>query len=296
MKILTAVLLFGAAVCLSGWAVLRLHELGLHPMRKMAEWMRRCSVLEVALVAIMAAGPIYRAGSKTNGVPDRSGENVKCKIENVKLGDAPMIVPASTETGILHSTFYTLHSHTNSDWLAFGGYKDWFYLGDGGWCFRFGSNLVERVTVFSCGEIASAPFGASNRISLLGIPLSIVPAANWHLLTPKRSLFWHAATPSNSLLLTWENALANRDTNQPVTVQAELFPDGAAAFRYDFSGIGDISALSNAVSQEPYGQFATHLRQQFHITANGTVSITKHGSVVARGTNDVTTLNGVIQQ
>ena len=52
----------------------------------------------------------------------------------------------------------------------------------------------------------------------------------------------------------------------------------------------------NVVSQEPYGQFATHIRQQFHITANGTVSITKHGSEVVRGTNDVTMLNGVVQQ
>ena len=52
----------------------------------------------------------------------------------------------------------------------------------------------------------------------------------------------------------------------------------------------------NVVSQEPYGQFATHIRQQFHITANGTVSITKHGGEVVRGTNDVTMLNGVVQQ
>ena len=36
---------------------------------------------------------------------------------------------------------------TNSDWLAFGGYEDWFYLDGGGWCFRFGSNLVERLTL-----------------------------------------------------------------------------------------------------------------------------------------------------
>ena len=33
------------------------------------------------------------------------------------------------------------------------------------------------MTVFSCGEISPAPYDASNRISLLGLPLSIVPAA-----------------------------------------------------------------------------------------------------------------------
>ena len=104
--------------------------------------------------------------------------------------------------------------------------------------------------MFSCGEISPAPYDASNRISLLGLPLSIVPAANWHLIAGNeeqgtgnyqlpttnyqlKSLFWHSETPSNTLLLTWQNALVNRDTNLPVTVQAELFPDGAAAFRYD---------------------------------------------------------------
>ena len=60
---------------------------------------------------------------------------------------------------------------TNLGWLAFGGYEDWFYLDGGGWCFRFGSNLVECLTVSSCGEISPVPYDASNRISLLGLPL-----------------------------------------------------------------------------------------------------------------------------
>ena len=29
-----------------------------------------------------------------------------------------------------------------------------------------------------------------------------------------------------------------------------MFPDGAAALRYDFSGVGDISALSNAEARK----------------------------------------------
>ena len=42
-------------------------------------------------------------------------------------------------------------------------------------------------------------------------------------------------TPSNTLLLTWQNALWNRDTNTPVNVQAELWPDGRFTYRYDLS-------------------------------------------------------------
>ena len=84
---------------------------------------------------------------------------------------------------------------------------------------------------------------------VLGIPFSIVPAANWHMLPEGReSLFWHSVTPSNSLLLTWRNALLLRDTNMPVTVQAELFPDGAARLRYDLSGLADASALTDAAA------------------------------------------------
>ena len=221
------------------WLAAVLNEHDIHPMRKMAEWMRR-PALEVALVALVAVGLIHHGATKgTNGVPGRGIVPVEGSGSGGAIVLVEQVEPATPDT----------QPSTNLDWLAFGGYEDWFSVAEGNWCFRFGSNLVERVTVFSCGEIAAAPFGASNRISLLGLPLSIVPAANWHLLNPQRSLFWHAATPSNTLLLTWENALANRDTNLPVTVQAELFPDGAAAFRYDFSGIGDISALSNAETQ-----------------------------------------------
>ena len=51
----------------------------------------------------------------------------------------------------------------------------------------------------------------------------------------------------------------------------------------------------DSISSEPYGQFATNVRQTFHVTTNGIVSIEKHGNVISRGTNDVVTLNGVIQ-
>ena len=54
-------------------------------------------------------------------------------------------------------------------------------------------------------------------------------------------------------------------------------------------------AESEYVLQPLGGTFATNVRQTFHITTNGTVSIEKHGNVISRGTNDVVTLNGVIQ-
>ncbi len=82
----------------------------------------------------------------------------------------------------------------------------------------------------------------------------VVPHANWpriagnahstpdgeaiakEELSPSR--FWHCVTPSNTLMLTWQNVLLGRDTNTPVSVQAELWTDGHFAYRYDLSRCG----------------------------------------------------------
>ena len=73
-------------------------------------------------------------------------------------------------------------------------------------------------------------------------------------------LFWHALSPSNSLLLTWENALVGRNPNCPTNLQAELYADGRFAWRtdggsrlyfpvFDFDWDGD--GLENSVDPEP---------------------------------------------
>ena len=155
------------------------------------------------------------------------------------------------------------------DWLKFGGFEDWIYLSPRGWSFRYGSNFVERLAVFSSGKIRLLKQGGGDAwIALSAVPVSIVPMANWGmirskekrvkseeigvgktgeessspftlhplLITPNSSLFWHAETPSNTLLLTWCNALLNRDTNSPVNIQAELFPSGNMLITHDLSG------------------------------------------------------------
>jgi hypothetical protein len=74
------------------------------------------------------------------------------------------------------------------------------------------------------------------------------------------SVFWHAATPSNSLIATWENALHGRDAACPTNFQAEFFADGSFVYRYpdhatayppvlpfDYDGDG----LENSVDPDP---------------------------------------------
>ena len=236
------------------WIVALSHEMGLHPAGWLAAELRNRPIWETAFLAIIVLGFIHHGATKgTNGVNGAGGElggfSHQPPTTNYQL---PTI---NDQLPTINDQLPTTNCHlptTNSDWLAFGGYEDWFRIPEGDWCFRFGSNLAERLAVFASGEVRTSPHDVSNRISLLGLPLSIVPAANWHLipqpptLNPQQSLFWHAITPSNSLLLTWRNALVNRDTNLPVTVQAELFPDGAVAIQYGFSGLADTSILSNA--------------------------------------------------
>ena len=183
------------------WLAAILNEHDMHPMRRLAELMKRPAA-EIALVALVAIGMIHHGATKvTNGVNGAGGgldggtngvqmvggglegnANV-ANMEMLPMANANIQLVPGTELGngnIGTGNNYTMATLiTNTDWLAFGGYEDWFYLDGGGWCFRFGSNLVEQLTVFSCGEISPAPYDASNRISLLGLPLSIVPAARW---------------------------------------------------------------------------------------------------------------------
>ena len=53
---------------------------------------------------------------------------------------------------------------------------------------------------------------------------------------PNSSLFWHAETSSNTLVLTWRNALLNRRADSPVNIQAELFPVDEMRITHDLSG------------------------------------------------------------
>ncbi len=51
---------------------------------------------------------------------------------------------------------------------------------------------------------------------------------------PPGGRFWHAVTDSNSVLFTWQDVFAGRDTNSPVSFQAELFWNGDFTYRYAF--------------------------------------------------------------
>ena len=136
----------------------------------------------------------------------------------------------------------------HAPWARYGVAEDTFWLPATDWTFLLGGGAVGGAHVSSSGTLsfgrpkgspraAEMPDGTGlNFLAPLQAPLGTVPPAG---------RFWSAPTPSNTLLLTWENVLAGRDTNSPVTFQTELFPNGDFAYRYDLYGRTRVSALSN---------------------------------------------------
>ncbi len=147
-----------------------------------------------------------------------------------------------------------------SDWRAFGAATDWIYIALTNWAFQVAANDVERLRIYAFGKIEPfireadnssatnywfAPFMAS---------LGIVPQANWNWLaeSDRPSQVWYAITPSNSLLITWQNALLDRDTDKPLSFQTEFKADGQFTYRYDLARL-NIESVTNILAGASLG-------------------------------------------
>ena len=141
-----------------------------------------------------------------------------------------------------------------ADWKAFGAAEDWAYVATTNWAFDIGTNEVDRLRVFSAGKVDLIAAAAEGSLATnvwfapFAASIGIVPEANgqamgngeWGTGNGGESQFWHFVTPSNTLQLTWQNVLLDRDTNTPVSVQAEFWPNGRFAYRYDLSRCGGL--------------------------------------------------------
>ena len=145
-------------------------------------------------------------------------------------------------------------------WLARGGYKDKTRIAPSGWSFPWRDGILEEITVFSEGELR--PKVHTNYFPMpFEAPLAVVPSFNWNLLPGGVSnVFWHAVSPSNSLVVTWENSPVNRNVNCITNFQAEFFTDGRFAYRYQDHAVDyapvfpfdwDGDGLENSVDPEP---------------------------------------------
>ena len=76
--------------------------------------------------------------------------------------------------------------------------------------------------------------------------LGSVPQLNWPAPGEEgaRSQFWWTRTPSNSLVVTWNDFLYNRDPSTPVSFKAEFLWNGDFVYRYDLSRCGGRGATA----------------------------------------------------
>jgi hypothetical protein len=152
-------------------------------------------------------------------------------------------VQARIGTNETHNFYPPSGSTIVSDWRAFGAATDWIYVAFTNWAFQVATNDVERLRVYAFGKIEPLIREADNSIATnywfapFMASLGVVPQANWNWLagsdTP--SQVWYAVTPWNSLLITWQNAILDRDTDKPLSFQIEFKTDGQFIYRYDLS-------------------------------------------------------------
>ncbi len=230
-------LVFMAAICL-------LAEKGLHPFRRLRRKFAKLPFFAKLLVLVFGVTLFVHGSLKspTNDPPRSVPAAQQISQADVERGAVLAGMSANVQPSAFDSQLHP-GAATNIPWLLRGAHEDWFAAAsetNAPWAFQFGTNLAEGVVVHSGGMVETATTDTPPVTCTLWpfkTPLGIVPEANWGMIAGNGdSQFWHCATPSNTLLLTWRNALLERDTNMPVSVQAELWPNGRFVYRYDLTG------------------------------------------------------------
>ena len=179
--------------------------------------------------------------SDKNTDSSEPGQDLRSGQQSIAESDYEAgIVLAEVRTNEVHDFTAPTNAVWQQDWLNFGGFADNFRLEFEGLEFPFGTNSISALTVFQRGLMRPRTVVASSFIAPMQARLGAVPSFR-HSLLPEAnrpSGFWHCFTPSNSVVMTWRNFLLGRDALCPVTLQAELFEDGCAEFRYDLSQAG----------------------------------------------------------
>ena len=150
------------------------------------------------------------------------------------------------------------------DWCRFGAVCDWFRLEFAdGWRLPFADANLSAVTVYSQGFIRPAARSAECMISPLGTGLGFVPSAVelYDGSGLVKSRFWYRRSEVGSMILTWENALLDRDARTPISFQVELFDNGDMVFRYDLSRVGTetLSGVCVGITRAGVGRLLTEL-------------------------------------
>ena len=262
------------ALAALAWLCIRLEALGVFAAIRSA--VRRMSVFQRFAAAASLAVLIAFAGDKTNSPPmnlppQTNGELRMGNGELIQLSPKPLHISSQGQFLILNSQFSILNSSivpppvgavTQEMWRLRGAYDDHVSIPSAsGW-----SLLTPSGRVVSLDVLASGGFGVSPRQTSYPPPFangfSLAPAANWNALAgeERASVFWHALTPSNSLIATWQDALLGRSATNIVSFQAEFQPGGGFEYRYADRRVSyapmppfdlDGDGLENSVDPDP---------------------------------------------
>ena len=175
--------------------------------RQVGRWLR-ANLCPVSLVVFATAAVIATCEAQKRGGEGGSGASAQPIVQSIPGAE------------------------TNAKWRAHGAFEDVFYLSSSNWWARMsGGGWIDRLRIRSSGGIqAKGASGGSwtNYPPPFAQKFSLAPEANWSL----PSLFWHATTPSNTLVMTWVGGLYARSHTNQVDFQVELFNDGSYDYRY----------------------------------------------------------------
>ena len=189
--------------------------------RQVGRWLRAnlcpVSLLVFATAAVIATCEAQKRGNEAAGAPLPRGEYA-VSVTPRPVGEAALLPLPGAET--------------NAKWRAHGAFEDVFYLPSSNWWARMpGGGWIDRLRILSSGGFRARGVGGgawTNYPPPFTQKLSLAPEANWSL----PSLFWHATTPSNTLVMTWVGGLYARSHTNQVDFQVELFNDGSYDYRY----------------------------------------------------------------
>ncbi len=253
------------AIVALAWMCIRLEASG--TFDAICSTVRKMPVGRRFVFLALAAGLIAYAGTKTNSPPMNLPGPVLPHITlpimhpPSPLPDSSFILDGET-SGPCTIVPPPAGAVTQEMWRLRGAHEDHVRIPSAsGWSVLTPSGRVDSLDV-----IASGGFGVSSRNSFYPPPfadgLSLVPAANWNALAgeERASIFWHALTPSNSLLATWQDALLGRSATNIVSFQAEFQPGGGFEYRYSDRCVSyspvppfdlDCDGLENSVDPNP---------------------------------------------
>lgn len=206
-----------------------LHErwLGLGPLGRVV------SILSLT-VAVLYGGS--KPPSSTNEPPN----------DATSPTNAPAMCAAPRGRG--PSAIHNSSFHIQRSWSARGAYCDWIHVTfPDDFAFPRGTNLLTSITLFAWGEIREPlrqPTTDGQQIAALPMTVSLVPG---------ESSVSYGLTPSNTFLVSWQNACANRDATNRADASIELFRSGEILLTAQPTNQPANKLTSHIVPQPPEG-------------------------------------------